>query len=281
MLAKLIVSAPSRPAAIARLRRALNDYAVLGVTTNLPLLAAIAAHPLFADGATTTAFLDDSGLLELDEKEAVPAEVLVAAAIGDTLDPSPGAEARAADPWQVGPWRALGDAMPLRYTSDGQAHTILVSRMREGWRATLASTSYTVRVVAARPGELLLEINGERMHFARARDGGAQLVAWRGSSYRLARDAGLSLDALGQRATGAAGHASLAAPMPGTVIKVLVAPGDQVAARQPLVVLEAMKMEHVVAAPHAGLVEQVHCAAGALVAKGALLVELDETAERV
>ena len=281
MLAKLIVSAPSRPAAIARLRRALGDYAVLGVTTNLPLLQAIAAHPLFADGATTTAFLVDSGLLVTEENEAVPPEVLVAAAIGDTLDANPSAEARVSDPWQVGPWRALGDAMPLRYATNDQAHTVFVSRIRDGWRATLGSTPYTVRVAAARPAELLLEINGERMHFARARDGAARLLAWRGRSYRLAPATGLSLDALGQRASGAAGHASLAAPMPGTVIKVLVEPGQQVAARQPLVVLEAMKMEHVVAAPHAGLVERVHCAAGALVAKGALLVELQETAEPV
>ncbi|MFL5805356.1 MAG: acetyl-CoA carboxylase biotin carboxyl carrier protein subunit, partial [Roseiflexaceae bacterium] len=72
------------------------------------------------------------------------------------------------------------------------------------------------------------------------------------------------------------GQASLAAPMPGTVIKVLAAVGQAVAARQPLIVLEAMKMEHVVAAPHAGVVRKLLCAPGALVAKGAALIELDE-----
>src|SRR4029079_92867 len=62
MLAKLIVSAPDRPAAIARLRTALDDYTILGVTTNLPLLRAIAAHPDFGAGATHTGFLATAGL---------------------------------------------------------------------------------------------------------------------------------------------------------------------------------------------------------------------------
>ena len=66
--------------------------------------------------------------------------------------------------------------------------------------------------------------------------------------------------------------------MPGTLVKVLVEAGQAVTAQQPLVVLEAMKMEHVVVAPYDGLVQQVCYAAGALVAKGAVLVELDEAA---
>ena len=64
--------------------------------------------------------------------------------------------------------------------------------------------------------------------------------------------------------------------MPGTVVKVLVQEGQEVAAHQPLVVLEAMKMEHVVAAPYDGVVRRLPYASGALVAKGASLVELEE-----
>ena len=64
--------------------------------------------------------------------------------------------------------------------------------------------------------------------------------------------------------------------MPGTLIKVLVHEGQEVAAHQPLVILEAMKMEHVVVAPHDGVVRRLPFAAGALVAKGATLVELEE-----
>ena len=64
--------------------------------------------------------------------------------------------------------------------------------------------------------------------------------------------------------------------MPGTVVRVHVREGQEVAAHQPLVVLEAMKMEHIVAAPYAGVVRRLNAAPGALVAKGAVLVELDE-----
>jgi 3-methylcrotonyl-CoA carboxylase alpha subunit len=64
--------------------------------------------------------------------------------------------------------------------------------------------------------------------------------------------------------------------MPGTVIKVLVEEGQPVAEHQPLIVLEAMKMEHIVAAPYSGIVSRVYHAPGALVAKGVTLVELDQ-----
>jgi biotin carboxyl carrier protein len=69
---------------------------------------------------------------------------------------------------------------------------------------------------------------------------------------------------------------TVTAPMPGTVIRVLVAEGDRVEARQPLVVLEAMKMETPLASPYEAVVRRLHVAEGDLVAGGALLVELEE-----
>ena len=66
------------------------------------------------------------------------------------------------------------------------------------------------------------------------------------------------------------------APMPGLVLKVLVKPGERVRAHQTLVVLEAMKMEHSIEAPHDGVVKAVHCAEGGRVSEGQLLVELDQ-----
>jgi 3-methylcrotonyl-CoA carboxylase alpha subunit len=89
----------------------------------------------------------------------------------------------------------------------------------------------------------------------------------------------LELEAPGTRRRRAGGgHESLSAPMPATVVRVLVAPGDRVAKGAPLVVLEAMKMELPLRAPHDAIVETVRCAEGELVQPGVSLIDLEETA---
>ena len=283
MLAKLIVWAGDRPAAIDRLRRALDEYAALGVTTNLPLLRAIAAHPDFAAGATRTDFLTVTGLAEASfETSEVPAEVLVAAAIDDRRRATDGQGFAGGDPWSAGPWRLIRDGARLRYTSGEREHTVTLSEARDGWRATIGESTYNAEVISRQASALTLRFDSEsdqpssieRFHVAR--DGQERLIAWRGKSYRLARAGALSVDELGAKLTGPHGHASLEAPMPGTVVKLLAQEGQEVAAQQPLVVLEAMKMEHVVVAPYDGVVQKLRCAIGALVAKGATLVELEE-----
>ncbi len=306
MLAKLIVYAADRPAAIARLRRALDGYVVLGVTTNLPLLRAIAAHPAFAAGATQTDFLTVTGLAGATfEPNAPPPEVLAAAAIFDTQHTAAGGEegvkgrkgegerplhpftpsplhplSPSSDPWCAGPWRLLGDGIRLRYTFGGQEHAVTATRTAGGWRVEVGDSRLAATVVAQQPGWLTLSFSdGEAARverFAVARDGAARLLGWRGSSFQLARAEALNVDALVGRAGGGSGHASLEAPMPGTLVKVLVQEGQEVVAQQPLVVLEAMKMEHVVVAPHDGIVRRLPYGPGALVGKGATLVELDE-----
>ena len=183
----------------------------------------------------------------------------------------------AGDPWVAGPWRLLRDGIRLRYIFGAAEHCATIGRAADRWRIEIGETTYLVGVVARQESWLTLEFDGARIErFAVARDGAATLIGWRGDSFRLARAAALSVDALGGHMGGAGGHASLEAPMPGTVVKVLATEGQAVAARQPLIVLEAMKMEHIVAAPYDGMVRKLLCAPGALVAKGAALVELDE-----
>jgi 3-methylcrotonyl-CoA carboxylase alpha subunit len=289
MLAKLIVWAPDRPAAIARLRRALDNYAVLGVTTNLPLLRAIATNEDFAAGATRTDFLAATGLASTSfETGAVPFEVLVAAAVDDRQSPADDRQPGAGDPWQAGPWRLIRDGARLRYTSNEREYAITLSETRRGWRAQVDGAERDAALMARQGDLLVLDIShvdapasvvhrrSSMERFYIAREGQARSIAWRGASYHLARAAGLSVDALGPSPTRAHGHASLEAPMPGTVIKVLAKEGQAVAAQQPLVVLEAMKMEHVVAAPYDGVVQKLLCAPGVLVSKGTTLVELEE-----
>jgi 3-methylcrotonyl-CoA carboxylase alpha subunit len=290
MLAKLIVAAPDRAAAIGRLRQALDGYAVLGVTTNLPLLRAIAAHPDFAAGATHTGFLEASGLAgQSFEAHAPPFEVLAAAAIG-AMHAVPGGRQEpwggsasapipqlpTPNPWTSGVWRLMRDGVRLRYRYNGAEHVAVLSQAGERWRVVVGEHASDVVLLARQPNQIALAFEGVRIErFAVADDGNDLLIGWRGRSFQLERAAALDVDSLGAR-SGAAGHASLAAPMPGTVIKVLAEEGQPVVAHQPLMILEAMKMEHVVAAPSAGVVRKLLYAPGALVAKGATLVEIDE-----
>jgi 3-methylcrotonyl-CoA carboxylase alpha subunit len=299
MFAKLIVHAPTRPAAITRLRRALDDYAALGVTTNLPLLRAIIGHPAFAAGDTSTAFLEQHDLAaSLRPEDPPPNQALVAAAIFQALQ----APHLPRDPWDTAGWIPNTHARLVRFASGGAGHTVALSHAHGVWRADARNPTYQARVLEHGPSTLTLaladlptsllqqashtsegfspEQRSERSEraerFRLARDGETLHVLWRGHAYALALPAPLSVDTLAAHRAGAGGHAGLEAPMPGTVVKVLAGAGQEVAAHQPLVVLEAMKMEHIVAAPHRGVVLRVHVAPGALVARGAPLVELDE-----
>ena len=179
MIAKLIAHGPTREEALLRLRDALAETVVEGLTTNLPFLRWLVAHPALRAGRTTTAFLS-----EYPPLSAPPARL-----------PS-------------GPW-------------DG------------AWRLNLP------------PPE---------------------------------PHAPPDVDELTHAAMGAAGgeQSTLTAPMPGTVIKVLASPGDKVAHRQTLLVLEAMKMETPVVSPYDATVRAVHVAEGDRVAGGAVLVELED-----
>jgi len=178
MIAKLIASGETREEAFDRLAAALRETEVGGVTTNLPFLRWLVAHPLVRAGHVTTAFLTENPPLSEPPRQA-PAPV-----------------------WSA-PWRLNLPTPPSRPAPDIDS-------------------------------------------------------------------------AAGASAAGGAEQSAITAPMPGTVIRVLVERGAEVAARQPLVVIEAMKMETPLVSPRAGTVRAVHVAEGDRVAGGAVLVDLDE-----
>jgi acetyl/propionyl-CoA carboxylase alpha subunit len=217
LLAKLCVHGETRARAIARLRAALDDVVVLGLTTNLPLLRAVASHPDLVRGAVDTGWLER---VWQPEGEAGPSPDALAAAArfaaGEHGD----------NPWQ-GRWRAGWD---------GQAAELPVARAPDG-----------------------------------------ALHVWMGG-----RDVRIDRTGLGEPEQHALRHAGLAgggvarivAPMPGAVLRLDVSEGDEVEERGPLLVLEAMKMEHPLRAPFAGRIVRVDCREGQQVAAGDLLIEL-------
>jgi 3-methylcrotonyl-CoA carboxylase alpha subunit len=273
MIAKLVVAGETRAAAVERLRRALDDFAVLGLTTNLPLLRAVAAHPAYAAGDTHTGFLAEHPL-DTAAPAVPPLEVLAAAAIWTADRGSGGAPRPGGDPF-AGVWRAGRGALPVSFQAGGATQRLSVRRDGDAWLVARAGAELRARVQARGAAELTLDLGrrSERFRIARDEASGDLLVAWRGAAYRLARPAPLSADSAVRPGSG---HdaASLTAPMPGTLVKLLVGEGEPVREGQALVVLEAMKMEHTVTAPYAGTVRRLPFAQGASVSGGATLVDL-------
>jgi len=272
MLAKLVVSAPDRASAVRRLRNALRDYTVLGVPTNLPLLRRIVEHPAFAAGETTTGFLEEHGLTKVPPEPQPPREALLLAALAEISRP---AHPDSGDPFTAGPWRSLG-SVRLRYLAGEEEHEVEVERgeggallLRLGGRETVAET------FSAEDGRLHAVLGEQDFTAGFALDGPDVWISLQGESHRFSKPSPPNVDDSGLG--GADSGASLMAPMPGTVVKVLVQEGDEVGEGQVILVLEAMKMEQPVTAPHSGRVASLPHPEGALVPGGAVLAELAET----
>jgi 3-methylcrotonyl-CoA carboxylase alpha subunit len=274
MVAKLSVFAPNRSAAVARLSRAVDDYAVLGLVTNLALLRAIAMHPAFAAGATHTDFLEETGLPAHAVSLDMPAEVLAAAALAAASPPE-----QEPDPFAV-LWRAGGGPCVRRFEAGGATHTVVVSGHDGQMAVEVDRRLLAVEVVARRGPMLTLRFGTRQERFYVAVAGDTLYIQWHARHYRIARAAPLSVESFEFAAQSVAGHDSLTAPMSGTIVKILVKEGETVAAHQPLVVLEAMKMEHTIVAPYDGVVTRVSCDVGTLVDGGTSLVELDADPQR-
>ena len=259
MLAKVIAHGPDRATALARLDAALGRTAVLGVTTNVAFLRALLRHDDVRAGTLDTGLIErDLAALTVtpDAADALTAHALHArAAVG-------GGD----DPWtQPSGWRP-GEHAPLRWaTSHG--HVAL-----RGDRVTVddgEERTATLRDLGEH--ELALTVDGRTTRWLVAVDGDVTWLGHDGDAWAVRElTADRARDAL-------AGEAQLRSPMPGTVLAVHVAVGDEVAAGQPLLVVEAMKMEHTLRAPHAGTVSAVEVRAGASVAVDALLATVDVT----
>ncbi len=267
MISKVLTFAPSRMEAIERMERALSQYRVEGVKTNLDFLQTIVTHPVFRAGRMTTDFLDTQ--LSADALPAAPDEAMIAA-LGALLLADD-----QADPWRAaGPTGAGGVArLDLEYA--GVVRVLLAQRApgdRRLWNVAVdRQQAHNVRFSRAAGDHILVEHDGQTVSARVSVSVTGIDVTSGGRRYEFAWTSG-------DRVRSVADHRQhgLMAPMPGLVLKVLVKPGDKVRAHQTLVVLEAMKMEHSIEAPHDGVVKAVHCAEGGRVSEGQLLVELDQ-----
>ncbi|MFJ2403273.1 acetyl/propionyl/methylcrotonyl-CoA carboxylase subunit alpha [Streptomyces xanthochromogenes] len=257
MLSKVIAYGPDRATALRRLRAALADTVTLGVPTNAGFLRRLLAHPAVVAGEL------DTGLVEREADSLVPdgvpdAVYAAAAAVRlDALRPVP-AEGWT-DPFSVpSGWRIGGEPAPLAFP------------LRIAGLEPVAHPAPAAATVTA--DRVTVELDSITHTFHRA----GSWLGRDGDSWNV-----LDHDAVEAALSGRthAGADTLAAPMPGTVTVVKVAVGDQVDAGQSLLVVEAMKMEHVISAPHAGTVTELDVTPGSTVAMDQVLAVVTPAAE--
>lgn len=269
LLAKLLVWGEDRREASRRAAAALDRYEIEGVATNLGLLRATVRHPEFGAGHTYTSFLDEHVLPGL-AGNVPPLPALLGAAAFDLLAPA------AAGPWTAGPWRPAGTPVRLVYRTGAAEHTVEAVRLPgDAWDLTVADAPHRVTLEAVTPGRLLVREGGIVHAVAVEAEGDTLRVTHGDRTVTLTRPEPLSVAATGHAGAVAGGPKALTAPLAGVVVKVAVAAGETVRARTPLVVLEAMKMEHTIEAPSDGTVTKLHRAVGDRVQAGDVLVELD------
>ncbi|MET8678900.1 biotin carboxylase N-terminal domain-containing protein [Streptomyces sp. NPDC004647] len=262
MLAKVIAWAPTRAEAVRKLAAALERARIHGPVTNRDLLVRSLRHPDFVSARVDTGFYDrHRAALTVPEadQEAVRLSAL-AAALADTSGRS-----------RFGGWRNVPSqpqSKGYRSEPDGTEHEVRYRLTRDG----LAADDFPdVRVLATAADRAVLELNGVRRAFD---------VATYGTRIHVDSPLGAHAFTALPRFPDPTAHTepgSLLAPMPGTVIRVgEIAVGDRVEAGQPLLWLEAMKMEHRVSAPTAGTLTALHAAPGHQVEVGALLAVVSD-----
>jgi propionyl-CoA carboxylase alpha chain len=269
MLAKVISYAPTRLQSARVLADALARTRLHGVRTNRDLLVNVLRHPAFLDGATDTAFFDTHGLPELAAPLCDAAAVrmsAIAAALADAAHNRLTAAVFGSIP---SGWRNLASGYQAKNfrDDDGHQHRVQYRFTRRGLELpddeSVHLVSYTADEVVLADGD------GVASRFSVARYGDDIYVDSPHGPVHL-----VALPRFPEPSS-AVEQGSLVAPMPGNVIRVGAQVGDTVTAGQPLVWLEAMKMEHTITAPTDGVLAQLDVSPGAQVEVGAVLARVD------
>ncbi|MCI0425410.1 MAG: biotin/lipoyl-binding protein [Actinobacteria bacterium] len=267
MLAKVIAHAATRETAAALLANALRTARIHGPVTNRALLVRILEHPEFAAGHTDTGFLDRHEPGDLGRSVLGPDDermAAVAAALCDRALVAATAPVLRSAPlgWRNSP----GQPQRRVYDGDYGPHQIIYRSTRSG----LAIESFDGVDGLVTPDSAELSTGDETIVFSVARYGRVRHVDSRLGPARLTEIERFPTVETDEAA------GSVHSPMPGKVVRVAVAVGDQVSEGQVLMVMEAMKMEHTLRSPHDGVVTEVRYQAGNQVESGVVLVVIDE-----
>ena len=273
MIAKLIVWDVDRDAALRRMRQALADCQVVGVTTNAGFLRRLVQTDSFANAKLDTALIEreQAALAVTGDGEQALWELAAIAAVAST--PAAAADARDPhSPWQAQDGWRLGvpaaRSVPLQQGE--RARTLKVWTTADGWRVQCGDAA-PKQVVGHADGQTLsVQMDERRWRLQLQRDGDQLYLFASDGQHRFTLH-----DPVGESEQASADAGSLLAPMPGRIVATLVAAGTQVKRGTPLVVLEAMKMEHTLQAPADGTVKGYRAKAGDQVGDGAVLVDFE------
>ncbi|GJM07619.1 MAG: 3-methylcrotonyl-CoA carboxylase subunit alpha [marine bacterium B5-7] len=278
MIAKLIVWGNDRHDAITRMQQTLAETHIVGVKNNVALLRRIVAHPDFANAKLSTHFIDMHQDTLMPAPTPMPADCICLAAVA-TICQQQDVAIAASDPWAASDaWQShLPATQILRFEHDGKTLQAMIEFQADNLHCTVSHSetdktqAFSVTNMRLNGQQLHLTINQQPTTAWVVENQDTLVIIHQGESFTLMRWSA------NHAHTDSNADASLLAPMPGTVAAVMVKVGEQVASGQPLMILEAMKMEHTITAPHEGTVEDVCYNIGDQVNDGAVLLSLEAT----
>ena len=273
MIAKLIVHADNRTAALAKLKLALQQYQILGLSTNLGFLTRLAASPELIAGDFDTGFIaTHREYLLADHAEQLNRALVLAAA---AMLPALGirvSSTNAGSAWDTRDhWRMnLNSNQVIELEYDETLYQLAFTRQSDGWSVTCAEASYLVNGEWIDQHHLRVEIEAEQVELPVIREASSISIYYRGQAYRFGLPAA---NHDGASEAPDADHPS--APMSGAVVALPIAVGDTVEPGDTLVVVEAMKMEHAIVAQISARVSEILVAEGDQVEEGETLALLE------
>ncbi len=278
MIAKLIVWDETRDGALARMRKALADYQVAGLTTNIDFLSRLVACPAFAGADLDTGLIERQREFLFPAIQPAPRDALLVATVGELLWEQHEAKAAARQsgdphsPWHARDgWRMnLSAARTISFKDGETLVDVQVRYRRDHWEISLAGQPSMARGKKLDGDHFAVELDDRRLIASVVAVDDKRSVFLQGATYTLLRD-----DPLHRVDAGDSHGGGLTAPMPGKVVALLAQPGQKVEKGTPLLIVEAMKMEHTITAPAAGTVKAFCYAAGEQVTDGALLLEFE------
>jgi geranyl-CoA carboxylase alpha subunit len=268
MIAKLVSYGTSRDEARRKLIAALDDAVALGVKTNQKFLASCLRHPVFVAGAATTAFIGAHGeeLLapdgDSDARAHALAAVLLYATAGETAAGRVGS--------------SIAHRLPIAFRFNANARQCVARLLNLGknrYSVAIGERDFNLRVIDFEPNRVRFACDGLIESAAFARDRTELWLQYRGASYAIEDRSHATPARQGE----ADADGKIRASMNGRVVAVHVAVGDAVKAGQPVITLEAMKMEHVHAAPIAGRVIALNVAMDDQVAIYRVIAEIEKS----